>query len=130
MRKMFKKYFEISKIFESDLLDKKTSRKISVISILFALPVMIIYAIILFTACTIFSGKMPILNAFIWIMPLFVCLFFGLVSLFTIQLYKNYLPEHELIQNVKNWQFFLIGLINPYVVVFSIVTSVLMCFVL
>lgn len=130
MLKLFKKYFEVSKVFDSDILDKKINRKISLISILFALPVMIVYALILFTACTIFGGNMPILNIFVLVMPIFVCLFFGLVSLFTIQLYKSYLPEHELLQEVKNWQFFIAGLLNPYVIIFSIVISVIMCFVL
>ena len=65
MLKLYKKYFEISKIFESDILDKKTTRKISLIAILFSLPIMIIYALILFTACTIFVGNVPILNVFI-----------------------------------------------------------------
>lgn len=130
MLKLYKKYFEISKIFESNILDKKTTRKISLIAILFSLPIMIIYALILFTACTIFVGNVPILNVFILIMPIFVCLFFGLVSLFTIQLYKMYLPDHDLLCKVKNWQFFVAGLLNPYIIVFSIVISVIMCFIL
>ena len=50
MRKLYKDFFEISKLFESDVLDKKTSRKINWVAILCALPVMLVYALILFSA--------------------------------------------------------------------------------
>lgn len=130
MRKMYQKFFEISKIFDGDLVDKKTSRKINWVAILSALPVMLIYALVLFTTCTVYIGVMPILKTIICFMPLFVCLFFGLVSLFTIKLYKIYLPENETIQNVNNLKFFLVGLINPIVVIFTIVIVILMCIIL
>lgn len=130
MRKMYQKFFVISKLFDSDIIDKKLSRKINWVSILSALPVMLIYALIMFTTCTVYIGVMPIIKIVICFMPLFVCLFFGLVSLFTIQLYKEYLPDHETIQNVNNFKFFLIGLINPIVVIFTFVIVILMCIIL
>ena len=127
MRKLYKQFFEISKIFESDALDKKTTRKINWTSILCALPVMLIYALILFSTATVYIGVMPIVKIIICLMPIFVCVFFGLVSLFTIQLYKIYLPNNEELQKVNNFKFFLIGLINPYVLIFTIVIVILMC---
>jgi len=130
MRKLYKDFFEISKLFESDVLDKKTSRKINWVAILCALPVMLVYALILFSAATVYIGVMPIVKIIVCCMPIFVCLFFGLVSLFTIQLYKIYLPNNEEIQKVNNLKFFLVGLINPYVVIFTIVIVILMCIIL
>ena len=130
MRKLYKDFFEISKLFESDVLDKKTSRKINWVAILCALPVMLVYALILFSAATVYIGVMPIIKIIVCCMPIFVCLFFGFVSLFTIQLYKIYLPDNEEIQNVNNLKFFLVGLINPYVIIFTIVIVILMCIIL
>ena len=130
MRKLYKDFFEISKIFESDVLDKKTTRKINWVSIFCALPVMLIYALILFAGSSVYIGVMPILKIIICCMPIFVCIFFGLVSLFTIQLYKIYLPNHEDIQKVNNFKFFLIGMVNPYVLLFTIVIVILMCIIL
>ena len=130
MRKMFKNYYEVSKLFDTNILDKKTTRKITFISIVFSLPVMIIYALFLFNACTIYSTNMPILNIFIWVMPIFLCLFFGLISLFTIQLYKNYLPDHEMIKEVKNYEFFIVGFLNPFVIIFSLVICALISYIL
>ena len=130
MRKIYKKYFEITKLFDSNLLDKKTTRKINWTATLTALPVMLIYAIILFTTSTVYVGMPHVLKMVFAILPCFVCLFFGLVSLFTLQLYKNYLPDNEEIQNVTNYKFFLVGLINPIVVLFTIAIVIVMCVLL
>ena len=130
MRKMFSEFFKITKLFESDIVDKKISRKINITAILTGLPVILIFVLLFFAASTVFSGKLPILDKFIYLLPLFTCLYFALVSFFTLQLFKIYLPENEDINKVNNTKFFFVALINPYMVIFSVIITICMLIIL
>lgn len=126
MRKTLKNTKAVYDLLSSDAVDKKVSNKITNTSIMFAGLLFASYVLILFQAATIFHANLKLLKIFICVMPFVMSLFWGLSSLFTIQLSKHYFKDVELIQNTNNFKFFLSSLINPYILVVAITITAVM----